>query len=177
MDRFIPVVGAFKLCDNAKVPTMATEGAACFDIAACFGDGETPVKVFDEFNESNTFYMTEFKGQQVFMLRPRYRALIPTGLIFDIPEGFSLRIHPRSSLGWKKGLTLANCEGIIDSDYVHETFVMLYNTGDRSVAIENGERIAQCELVKNEPVSVWEIPDRPEQKTDRTGGFGSTGTK
>ena len=72
---------------------------------------------------------------------------------------------------------MPNGEGIIDSDYYHQTFVMLYNASADEVLIENGERIAQGELVKTYSYSIEETKDVPEQKTDRVGGFGSTGVK
>ena len=72
---------------------------------------------------------------------------------------------------------MPNGEGIIDSDYYHQTFVMLYNASADEVLIENGERIAQGELVKTLSYSIEETKDVPEQKTDRVGGFGSTGVK
>jgi len=74
-------------------------------------------------------------------------------------------------------LIMPNGEGIIDSDYYHQTFVMLYNASADEVLIENGERIAQGELVKTYSYSIEQTKDVPEQKTDRVGGFGSTGVK
>jgi len=109
-------------------------------------------------------------------ISPADRVLIPTGLIFDIPEGHSVRIHPRSSISLKKGLTLTNGEGIVDSDYYHETFIMFTNTSADEVRIKHGERIAQGELIKTLDYSLEESIIVPEQKTNRVGGFGSTGT-
>ena len=112
-----------------------------------------------------------------FRIAPGDRVLVPTGLIFDIPDGHSVRLHTRSSVSLKKGLTMPNGEGIIDSDYYHQTFVMLYNAGADEVFIEDGERIAQGELIKNYDYTIEETEDVPEQKTSRVGGFGSTGVK
>ena len=106
---------------------------------------------------------------------PGDRILVPTGLIFDIPTGYSVRIHPRSGLSYKQGLVLANLEAVIDSDYVQETFVLLYNRSEVDHTINNGDRIAQAEMVKREEYILWEIFDAPTQKTDREGGLGSTG--
>ena len=72
---------------------------------------------------------------------------------------------------------MPNGEGIIDSDYYHQTFVMLYNSSADEVFIEDGERIAQGELIKNYDYTIEETEDVPEQKTSRVGGFGSTGVK
>ena len=96
------------------------------------------------------------------------RVLIPTGLILDIPEGYSVRLHSRSGLAWKDGVYLTNCEGIIDYDYVEPVFVMMTNISQSPKTINNGDRICQAELV--------EIPEPPTRKTERDGGFGSTGT-
>jgi len=107
-------------------------------------------------------------------INPSERVLVPTGIIFDIPDGYSVRIHIRSSIALKLGLNLANGEAVIDSDYVQESFVMLQNTTNHQIEIQKGERIAQAELVWNQPVAL-ELVERPHQKTNRTGGFGSTG--
>jgi len=61
---------------------------------------------------------------------------VPTGLIFDIPLGFSLRIHPRSGLSYRRGISLSNCEGVIDSDYVEQTFVSVINNSDVTFVLE-----------------------------------------
>jgi dUTP pyrophosphatase len=106
---------------------------------------------------------------------PGDRVLVPTGLIFDIPAGHSLRIHPRSGLSYKQGLVLANLEAVIDSDYIEETFIILTNQSDVDQTIYHGDRIAQAELIKSEEYVLWEIFDAPTQKTDRVGGLGSTG--
>ena len=74
-----------------------------------------------------------------------------------------------------QGLVLANAEGVIDSDYVEEVFVILHNISGNAVTIENGDRIAQAELVSNIIYHVEETPARPLPKTSRIGGFGSTG--
>jgi dUTP pyrophosphatase len=108
-------------------------------------------------------------------IMPGDRILVPTGLIFDIPEGYSVRIHPRSGLSLKQGLVLANLEAVIDSDYVQETFVLLANNSSVDQTINNGDRIAQAEMIKSEEYILWEIFDAPIQKTDRAGGLGSTG--
>ena len=109
------------------------------------------------------------------MIYPGERALIPTGLILDIPTGYSVRLHVRSSMALKQGIALANSEGVIDSDYVEPTFVMLYNSSTSTVHILNGERICQGELVSMMDYTLDRIYAKPGSKTDRVGGFGSTG--
>jgi len=108
-------------------------------------------------------------------IAPGERMMVPTGLIFDIPEGYSVRIHPRSGISYKNGVVLANCEGVIDSDYVEEIYVLLHNTATVNFVITPGDRIAQAELVKMESYTIEETTERPAQKTDRAGGMGSTG--
>ena len=105
------------------------------------------------------------------------RMMVPTGLILDIPEGYSVRVHARSGLSLKQGLVLVNAEGIIDSDYVEELFVLMTNISDNPISINNGDRIAQGELVKAEQYILEETSDKPATKTDRNGGMGSTGVK
>jgi dUTPase len=70
---------------------------------------------------------------------------------------------------------MTNCEGIIDSDYVEELKVILTNTGADFFTLSHGDRICQAELVKNLDYSLEQCYTAPKQKTDRNGGFGSTG--
>ena len=109
------------------------------------------------------------------ILAPGHRAMIPTGLIFDIPLGYSVRLHSRSGLAVKSALTLANHEGVIDSDYVDPTYLVMYNGSSVDVVIRHGDRIAQGEMIPDLAYEVLETAERPLQKTDRIGGFGSTG--
>jgi dUTP pyrophosphatase len=106
---------------------------------------------------------------------PGDRLMVPTGLIFDIPEGYSVRVHARSGLSLKQGLVLANSEGVIDSDYIEELFILVHNISDNGISIAHGDRIAQGELVVREAYTIGEISCHPGQKTDRVGGMGSTG--
>ena len=103
------------------------------------------------------------------------RVMVPTGLILDIPEGYSVRLHSRSGLAWKDGIYLTNCEGVIDSDYVEPVFVMLTSISQSPKHIKHGDRICQAELVEKIYHEFEEINEPPSQKTDRYGGFGSTG--
>ena len=100
-----------------------------------------------------------------------------TGLIIDIPKGYSVRVHARSGLSLKQGLVLANGEGVIDSDYVEEVMVLLHNVSENNITISNGDRIAQAELIKDVEYQVVDSAVRPGVKTSRTGGMGSTGIK
>jgi dUTP pyrophosphatase len=148
----LPTLRYHKLYDDVHDLNFATGQSACFDIRAYVPNG-------------------------IPKLAPGERMLIPTGLVFDIPEGWSMRIHIRSGIAIKRGLTLINAEGIIDSDYVHELLLPVINHHGTFVGVEHNERIAQAELVQQPLFILEEAPDPPEQKTDRKGGFGSTGTQ
>ena len=156
----------YKLHDDVIEPDFATSGSACFDLRAHLQDWDI-IKA----------HGNEFSGAKdgVFRLSPGARALVPTGIVFSIPKGYSIRLHPRSGLAFKRGLTLSNCEGIIDSDYVEEVFVSVINQTQDVISIEHGERIAQAEMIKTNYYIIRESSIRPE-RTTRDGGFGSTGT-
>lgn len=158
---------------NAEVilPKFGTEQAACFDLAYQ-PYGKYEYKGFSAFNSAFT---RPIKDKGVLVVMPGDRVMVPTGLIFDIPEGYSVRIHPRSGLSYKQGLVLANLEAVIDSDYVQETFVLLTNLSENPQSIMPGDRIAQAELVEQLKYEITETTTAPTQKTDRVGGLGSTG--
>jgi dUTP pyrophosphatase len=155
---------------NAVPPKRATQQAACWDVSACLQE-DVKVQVMSAWNE---LHVRQTQEQQITLFGGE-RALIPTGWTFDIPSGYSLRIHPRSGLAWKQGISLANAEGVIDSDYIQQTFVLLWNTTEAPCVIRHGDRIAQLELV---PVLEFQFEESESEiltKTDRQGGFGSTG--
>jgi dUTP pyrophosphatase len=165
--------GYFKTHEKAFAPQYSTEQASCFDLCACLIPG-TGIAGVTRFNEK-VWSESVVSETSSITLYSRDRMLIPTGLIFTIPDGYSIRIHPRSGLSFKNGIQLANCEGVIDSDYYHETFVSLVNVSDIPFTIKHGDRIAQAELVRDTRASFHEIFEKPLPKSDRTGGFGSTG--
>ena len=109
------------------------------------------------------------------VIAPGRRALVPTGLILEIPEGYEVQIRPRSGLAYKHGITCLNTPGTIDSDYRGEIMVLLINLGEEDFAIERGMRIAQMILA---PVSRARIETADlASSTERgSGGFGSTGS-
>lgn len=161
----------YKTHESAHIPAFETEGAACFDFKASLQAG-MEVAYYSSFNEKLVVYIAPSKSM---IIQPKCRYLVPTNLIMDIPVGYSVRIHPRSGLALKNGITLINCEGVIDSDYIHPTYITLLNNSDSSFEIKDGDRIAQGELIKSEVYSLAEIFEAPTQKTSRAGGFGSTG--
>jgi dUTP pyrophosphatase len=111
-------------------------------------------------------------------LNPMEIALIPTGIYVDIPDDYEFQIRARSGTAFKKGITLINCIGTIDDDYTDEIKIAVINLSGKEQVIEPKERIAQMVLMKVEKL-IWEQVDSPEEfdSKDRTGGFGSTGTK
>ncbi len=165
----------YRMNENAELPEYATKGSACFDIKACFKKGD----FLEGFNSWNKAQKVAVKGvsttQDAFQLPPGIRVLVPTGLIFDVPEKHVLKLFIRSGTAYKKGLSLANGTGIIDSDYKLETFVMLQNNTDSLVQITNGDRIAQGMVEKVSQQKFIEVTKPMEFTTERDGGFGSTG--
>ena len=168
-------MNVFKVNDRASIPEYATDGSACFDIKACISNGQR-LRSFNAFNKEMSIVVKGVGGvRDAFQLPPGIRVLVPTGLIFDIPEKHVMKMYIRSSQALKKGLIMANGVGIIDSDYVEESFMMLQNVSDSMATIEHGERIAQCLVEKTLRLKIAEVTEKPGQKTDRDGGFGSTG--
>jgi len=164
----------FKLDSEVKDPVRATEGSACFDLHS-FMPEDSLVRVYVSHHDQDIEIRERKVVQERVQINPTERMLVPTGLIFDIPMGYSVRLYPRSSLALKQGLTLANNVGIIDSDYVQPVYMMVYNISGYQQFVKNGERICQAELVREQPSVLMEVHERPESKTDRDGGFGSTG--
>jgi dUTP pyrophosphatase len=108
------------------------------------------------------------------LLKPLKRALIPTGLYVQIPEGYEAQIRPRSGLAIKNGITVLNTPGTIDSDYRGEICVIMINLSEEDFVIRNGERICQMVISKHEKALLKEVDILAE--TERgSGGFGHTG--
>lgn len=101
-------------------------------------------------------------------------AMIPTGLFFEIPQGFEVQVRPRSGLAAKNGVTVLNTPGTIDSDYRGEINVILINLGKNDFTVSNGDRIAQlivCPVIQ----ASFNIVSDLSQTQRGSGGFGSTG--
>lgn len=139
-----------KCREGAVIPQYATAGAACFDLCA----------VLDE---------------DVFV-SDQYPAIIPTGLQFEIPEGYTLMIYSRSGHGFKNDVRLSNCVGILDADYRGELMVKLTQDSDSwsGFRVSNGDRIAQAMIIPVNQVSFEEV-DTLSDTVRGDGGFGSTG--
>ena len=132
------------------LPKYQTEGSAGFDLMANLKEPLT--------------------------INPNTPTLVPTGLFVEIPVGYELQVRPRSGLALKKGLSVLNTPGTVDSDYRGEVGVILINVLDVPVVIEPGDRIAQGVINKIEQVTFTEVEELSE--TDRgAGGFGHSGNK
>lgn len=107
-------------------------------------------------------------------LQPLERRLMPTGLFMELPQGYEAQIRPRSGLAIKRGLTLINTPGTIDSDYRGEIMVPLVNLSAEPQTINDGERIAQMVIARYEQIS-WEIVSELESTERGAGGFGHSG--
>jgi dUTP pyrophosphatase len=109
-------------------------------------------------------------------LKPMERKLIPTGLFIALPDGYEAQIRPRSGLSFKRGLTLVNAVGTIDSDYRGELMVPIINLSTEDQMIENGERMAQMVIARYERAIFTSVETLSETQRGE-GGFGHSGTK
>lgn len=148
-----PVIGLVRLPhgEDIDLPAYETEGAAGMDLRAAV-PADTPLT-----------------------LDPGGRALVPTGLVLEIPAGFEAQIRPRSGLAFRHGVTCLNTPGTIDSDYRGEVQVLLVNLGRDAFTVERGMRIAQMVVA---PVTRAMLEERTHLGATARGGggFGSTGT-
>ena len=107
-------------------------------------------------------------------LQPLERALIPTGLYIELPQGYEAQIRPRSGLALKHGLTVLNSPGTIDADYRGEIRVILVNFSNDPFVIKDGERICQMVVAAHARVE-WVETDNLDETERGAGGFGHTG--
>lgn len=107
-------------------------------------------------------------------INPLERALIPTGIYMEIPNGYEAQIRGRSGLALNHGITLANGVGTIDSDYRGEIKIILINLGNKPFVVNNGDRIAQMVFTKYERADFIEV-DEISETTRGKNGFGHTG--
>lgn len=142
------------------------------------------VKVINRSSNALPEYATAFaagldvraNNAEPIVLKPLERAMVPTGLFLEIPAGYEVQVRPRSGLAAKKGITVLNAPGTIDSDYRGEVCVILVNLSNTDFVVEHGERIAQLVLAKHERID-W-VPVNELASSERgEGGFGSTGVK
>jgi dUTP pyrophosphatase len=114
--------------------------------------------------------------EQPVTLNPLERAIVPTGLRIELPEGFEAQIRPRSGLAANKGITVLNSPGTIDADYRGEIKVILINLSSELFTVNNGDRIAQMIIARHERAE-WVVSDGLLDTARGAGGFGSTGAK
>ena len=133
---------------SGRVPAYATEGSAGFDISAYLPEPMT--------------------------LKAGERALVPTGLFFEVPEGYEAQVRARSGLAIKHGIGLVNGIGTVHSDYRGEIRVPMINWSDEDFVINDGDRIAQVVITSYEKVDI-EIADNISDTERGSGGFGHTG--
>lgn len=107
-------------------------------------------------------------------LGPLERAMIPTGLFVELPEGCEMQIRPRSGLAAKHGITVLNSPGTIDADYRGEIKIILVNLSSEPFTVEAGERIAQMIVARYEQIE-WQPVEELGATERGAGGFGSTG--
>lgn len=160
-----------------NLPQYETDLSAGMDVRADFSE-VTPENTIKAFGDCEILFKSDVNKVTMIRLDPGARALIPTGLFMQMPEGdgsfrYECQVRPRSGLALKKGLTVLNTPGTIDADYTNEVGIILINNGFEAVYIEDGERIAQLVFTKVE-VCKWNKVDSL-KKTNRKGGFGSTG--
>ena len=137
---------------DLALPAYQTPGAAGMDLMAAIGERAKVI------------------------LKRGSRALIPTGLILELPAGYEAQVRPRSGLALRNGVTVLNSPGTIDSDYRGEVGVILINLGEGPFTIERGARIAQ--LVVAPVVQAVLVEHAAATATKRgAGGFGSTGVQ
>lgn len=102
------------------------------------------------------------------------RALVPTGIMIALPEGYEAQVRPRSGLAWHHGISIPNAPATIDADYRGEVKVILINLGEQEYTLRRGDRIAQMVIARVETIMFTETDELPE--SDRgEGGFGHTG--
>ncbi|MDR3160563.1 MAG: dUTP diphosphatase [Spirochaetaceae bacterium] len=145
---FHPVIRIAKRDPKARLPQYETAGSAGADVRA--------------------------RLEEELRIPPGGRALVPTGLVMEIPPGYEVQVRPRSGLALRHGLTLLNTPGTIDSDYRGEVGIILVNLGDEAFVVKDGDRIAQLVVAPVVRALMEEVESL--SSTERGGGgFGSTG--
>lgn len=109
-------------------------------------------------------------------ISPGERALVPTGIYIQLPEGYEAQVRPRSGLALKHGITVLNSPGTVDADYRGEIRVLLVNLGNSMFTVNEGDRIAQIVFAKYEKGEFVEV-DCLDGTERADGSFGHTGVK
>ena len=140
-------------------------------------NSENPDPTYQKVGDSGFDFMASLPEGATITIEPMKRALIPTGLHFQIPIGFELQVRPRSGLALKNGITVLNTPGTVDSGYRGEVKVILFNTGEEPFVIKNGDRIAQGVIapVQFSKTTKFVRVNNLDESDRGSGGFGSTG--
>ena len=136
--------------DDVELPKYETAGASGLDLRAAISEPMT--------------------------LKPMERQLVPTGIQIELERGWEAQVRPRSGMSWKRGLTLVNCIGTIDSDYRNTIMVPMINLSEEEQTIQPNDRIAQMVICPVEQVELVEVEDLSDTVRG-LGGFGSTGVQ
>lgn len=144
---------------------------------------EVPVKIINRSNNNLPAYATEGAAgmdlqanlESELILKPLQRALVPTGIYLELPNGYEAQVRPRSGLAINKGITCLNSPGTVDSDYRGELKVILINLSQQDQTINHGDRIAQIVIAKVEKADCI-LVQQLNFTTRGEGGFGHTGT-
>jgi len=160
-----------KLFEDVVVPQYAKEGDAGMDVRAYLSKDFMDKEYGNPLNLPALYY----SDTSVF-IQPGERKIIPTGIKVAIPLGYEIQVRPRSGMAVKKGVTVLNSPGTIDSGYRGEIGVILHNTTMLAQEIEHGERIAQL-VLSEVPTIEWEEVEELSETSRGEGGFGSTGKK
>lgn len=170
-DASSPRIRFHPLHPDVAPPARATAGSAGHDLAAYLRAGEARVATPSGVEPRPA---VEEGGEWGVTLAPGERALIPLGFKAQLPAGFEAQVRPRSGASFRKGLEIPNAPGTIDADYPDEWMVIVRNGTDRPMRIVHGERIAQAVLARYETLE-WSA-SAVGVSTERSGGFGSTGS-
>lgn len=158
-------IGLLNYEQHFDLPIYETVGSAGLDVKA--------VSILRTYGGDNSYNEFNF-GEQDYMLEPGDRVLVSTGLKVVVPEGYEIQVRPRSGLALKKGITVLNSPGTIDSDYRGIIGVILVNTSTEPFTIKRGDRIAQLVLSKVYQIEWSSVSEFVETERGE-GGFGSTG--
>lgn len=148
-----------KLSETAKIPTYGTEGAAAFDMYA------------DESDKATVCMQAPY---MYYYVAPHKNVSVPTGIAMAIPKGYVGLLFSRSGWARDESLRLANCVGVIDSDFRGNITVVVHNDSDVPRIVNPNDRIAQMLIVKYEVANLI-LSDELDETERGTGGFGSTG--
>lgn len=143
-----PIIIFEPLRDSIKMPEKKTSGAHCFDVFL-----------------PNTIRVPTVKEASTL--------IVPLGFKLEIPEGYAVKMHLRSSVGRDYPIMLSNTVGIIDEDFTGEVQAFVRNLGKHEVYFEEGARLFQIEIVKKEPIEI--IQGEVTKETERSEQSGSTG--